>query len=233
MSLRDIVKPLVKRPLNAVGLDIVRLAPPPPPPAPERAFRFAPTEADRYLWLTSRGINTVVDVGAHEGEFAAKIHAILPRASIFSFEPLADAFGRLASNMAGVPNFRAFNCACGDSDAKQIIYRNEFTPSSSLLHMARLHKDAFPFTEGETAEEVEVRRLDDVLPDPELRDNLLIKIDVQGYETRVVAGAQRLLSRADLLIVETSFRVLYEGQSLFDDLYDLLRPKGFRYAGNW
>lgn len=135
--------------------------------------------------------------------------------------------------MGSAPNFRAYNYACGDENGTKIMYKNEFTPSSSLLQMARLHKDAFPLTEHETEEFIEVRRLDCVLSDVQLRDNILLKMDVQGYEMKVIAGADQLLSRAKLLIVETSFRVLYEGQSLFDDLYDTMRAKCFSYAGNW
>jgi FkbM family methyltransferase len=231
MGLRHVIKPLIKMPLNAVGLDLVRLGPPPPPPA--EVFKFAPEEEDRFLWLAAHDINTVIDVGAHTGEFAAMIHGILPRASILSFEPLAEPFRRLEANMRGVPNFRAFNYGCGDENARMQIRRNEFTPSSSLLHMTRLHKEAFPFTERETTEAVEVRRLDDALAGLTLRDNLLVKIDVQGYEMKVISGGERLISSAALLIVETSFQTLYEGQPLFDDVYDLLRQKGLRYAGNW
>lgn len=232
MSLQRIGKTLLKSPLNALGFDIVRLRPA-HTTQPTSAFQFAPSEKNKHLWLTSLNINTVVDIGAHEGEFAAKIHDILPTASILSFEPLTGPFNRLKENMRSVPNFRAYNYACGDENGTKTMYKNEFAPSSSLLQMAQLHKDAFPFTEHESEESIEVRQLDCVLSDVQLRDNILLKIDVQGYEMKVIAGADQLISRTKLLIVETSFRVLYDGQSLFDDLYDTLRAKGFSYAGNW
>ncbi len=36
-----------------------------------------------------------------------------------------------------------------------------------------------------------------------------------------------------MLIVGTSFRTLYEGQPLFDEIYGLLRQMGFKYVENW
>lgn len=60
---------------------------------------------------------------------------------------------------------------------------------------------------------------------------MLVKIDVQGYEDRVIRGGQRVISRAKVLIVETSFQTLYDGQPLFEDIYDTLLKMGFRYIG--
>jgi hypothetical protein len=39
------------------------------------------------------------------------------------------------------------------------------------------------------------------------------------------------LRRATVLIVETSFEVLYKDQPLFGDVYDLLRERGFVHMG--
>jgi len=232
MSLRNILKPLIKKPLNALGWDVIRLHTSVAYASAE-AFQFGPSEGNEVLWLSSRDINTVIDVGAHVGEFASTIHRILPAAAIVSFEPLEGSFRQLKANMKDVPNFKAFNCACGSNNASVDMYRNEFTPSSSLLHMAQLHKSAFTFTERETVEVVEVRRLDDVALDIDLKEDILIKIDVQGYEREVIRGGENLVSRAKMLIVETSFRTLYEGQPLFDEIYSLLRRMGFKYIGNW
>jgi methyltransferase FkbM-like protein len=110
--------------------------------------------------------------------------------------------------------------------------RNEFAPSSSLLPMTEAHKKAFPFTVQESCETVEVRRLDEIAGDLWLQDNILVKIDVQGYEDKVILGGERLIARAKLIVVEVSFQTLYEGQPLFDEIYRALTSKGFAYSGN-
>jgi len=182
-------------------------------------------------WIRGCDIQTVLDVGANTGQFASQIHALLPEARIYSFEPLADCYEQLVKRMAGVPGFRAFNLALGDSSGAGSMHRNEFSPSSSLLPMGDLHRQAFPFTERTRVQEIEIRRLDELEGDLEIVGNVLIKIDVQGAEDKVIRGGRRLMSRASVLIIETAFYSLYQGQPLFNDIYDMIRQDGFTFMG--
>src|SRR5829696_5035677 len=209
---------IVKRPLNLLGLDLVRYNP-----------RYSLGE---YAYVASLDIKTVIDVGAHTGEFARMIKGILREAAIFSFEPLKREFASLQQQMQNGAEFTAFNCAVGDRNETVEIHRSSYAQSSSVLPMAQIHKDAFPVSAGHTAETVEVKRLDDVLRDFELRPEILIKIDVQGYEDKVIAGAADTIDKAKAIIVEVSFRELYEGQPLFETIFELLSGNGFKYMGN-
>lgn len=210
----SVVKTCVKSLFRLCGLDVRRVPP------------FEP-----YDWLKGRNIHTVFDIGANVGQFASQIHRVLPDAMLYSFEPLEDCYNELLKKMGHLPTFRAFNFALGDRNGQAQIYRNDYTPSSSLLPMEELHKQAFPFTDHATLEKIEVRRLDDVVGDLEVNENVLIKIDVQGFEDKVILGGEKLLSRASVLVVETTFEPLYNGQPLFDAIYDLLRKRGFAYMG--
>jgi hypothetical protein len=98
--------------------------------------------------------------------------------------------------------------------------------------MTNLHREAFPQSGQETSEEITIRRLDDVLAPLKIDREILLKLDVQGYEDKVLAGSQEVLTRARALVIEVSFRKLYEDQPLFDDVYATLRAKGFAYQGN-
>ena len=214
----SILRAIVKRPLHLVGLDLVRYNP-----------RYAMGE---YAYVASLGIRTVIDVGAHTGEFARMISQVLPGAAIFSFEPLQKEFQRLqrlAQNGSGIT---AFNYAVGDKNETVEIHRSSYAQSSSLLPMAELHKEAFPVSANHTSETVEVKRLDDLLREFQLRPEILVKIDVQGFEDKVIAGAPETLARAKAVIVEVSFRELYEGQPLFDVIFGMLSERGFKYMGN-
>jgi FkbM family methyltransferase len=186
----------------------------------------------KYEWLRPYNIRTILDIGANIGYFSATFHKILPQAAIYAFEPLADCYKQLLKRMKKVPQFHAFNYALGDADSDAKIYHSEFSQSSSLLRMEELHKQAFPHTKKLTSEVVSVVRLDEISRDLDLIDNILIKIDVQGYENKVIAGGRQTFSRAKVLIVETSFQTLYREQVLFDAIYDLLKSLGFCYMGN-
>ena len=184
-----------------------------------------------FEWIRGYDIRTVLDIGANTGQFASQIHALLPNARIYSFEPLADCYGELVKRMGGVPGFRAFNLALGDTSGAGSMHRSEFSPSSSLLPMEGLHREAFPHTERTRVEKIEIRRLDELEGDMEIVGNILIKIDVQGAEDKVIRGGRGLMSRASALIIETGFYPLYLGQPLFNDIYDMIRRDGFIFMG--
>jgi FkbM family methyltransferase len=183
-------------------------------------------------WLRDLRFKTVFDVGANTGQFVGEARKIAPDAFIYSFEPLRACFEALRDGRRDDPRFRAFHVALGDEPGEVTMHRNDYSQSSSLLPMAELHKTAFPETRHSTPEKVEVRRLDDVAAELTLARPLLLKIDVQGFEAKVIAGATETLRSADVIIVETGVEALYEGQALFDDVYRMLYERGFRYRGN-
>ncbi|MGD0091357.1 MAG: FkbM family methyltransferase [Planctomycetota bacterium] len=183
-------------------------------------------------WLTSQGIATVLDIGAHTGLFSVTINTVFPKARIYAFEPQPDCFEKLQARLQGVPGCAALNVALGEQSGPVAFERSSFSPSSSCLRMAELHKTLFPHTARTQTASVAMERLDTVAQTLDIRDPVLIKMDVQGYEDRVLRGGAQTVQRARVLLVETSFLQLYEGQALFADVHDLLRGWGFRYAGS-
>lgn len=203
-----------------------------------RLFRLRAAGGDTVLfrrlnqpWLRALGLQSALDIGANVGQFALALQTILPEIRLYSFEPLPECFAQLQRRMAGARRFAAFNLGVGDRAGRLTFEQNEFTPSSSFLQMAEAHRTAFPFTRATQSVEVEVRRLDDLAAQLELREPFLVKIDVQGYEDRVLQGGEATLRRAEVILIETSFETLYEGQILFDGLYRRLVGWGFAYRG--
>lgn len=209
------VKTLTKAVFRFCGLDIRRIP------------QFEP-----YEWLKGMNIRTVLDIGANTGQFASQFHQLLPDATLYSFEPLEDCYNELLKKMGHVPNFRAFNFALGDKNGQAEIFRNDYTPSSSLLPMEDLHKQAFPYTKHATVQRINVKRLDDILGELDIVENVLVKLDVQGTEDKIIIGGEQLLSRTSIMVVEMSFKPLYRGQPLFDNIYEMLKQRGFVYAGS-
>ncbi len=214
-SLAFRMKDALKRMLSLVGLD-VRLA---------RPFK------GELAFLREMEIGTVLDIGAHAGEFASQIRRILPHATLHSFEPLPVPFALLCRTMRADPRFFAHNVAIGQCEGELEMFESSHTPSSSLLPMAPAHARAFPYTAQTTRRVARVTTLDSWSRSAELADPLMIKLDVQGYEDRVIAGGRATFGRAAILLVEVSFTELYVGQMLFDELYDTVRALGFRCRG--
>lgn len=191
---------------------------------------------DTYLslnepWFHNLEIKTVLDIGANIGRFSKTLNHLLPNAQIYAFEPLPKCFDQLNSLMAGCKNFKSFNIGLGEANDTLEIEQNDFSPSSSFLQMTKTHIDAFPFTSQKSIIEVPVRRLDDVMKDYILNKNIMIKVDVQGFEEKVILGGQNTFEQANLLLLELSYQELYYGQPLFGDIYNYVIQMGFKFHG--
>jgi FkbM family methyltransferase len=183
-------------------------------------------------WLVNLRPGTVLDIGANVGRFAITARKLFPGAHIYSFEPLADCLLQANRVMGGDRLFTGLNIALGAERCEATFHRNGASPSSSFLHVTGTHIAAFPGT-GETTEmTVAVVTLDDVAERLTFELPMFVKIDVQGFEDRVLRGGERTIRQASVVLVETSFETLYEGQALFDDIHQRLRSWGFEFRGN-
>lgn len=186
-------------------------------------------------WIRELDINTVLDVGANVGDFAKLAREVFPKAAIYSFEPLPDCFAQLRSALPGDTNFFPLETGIGRREETLDFYRSFHSPSSSFLKMEEFHKEAFPETkEGQAAEPLKVsaRTLDSLLVGKELKPNILVKIDVQGFELEAIAGATGTLNAAKIAILEMSFARLYDGQPMFHEVYEKMYSLGFRFHGS-
>lgn len=185
-------------------------------------------------WILDSNINTVIDVGANVGEFAKILRELLPDSKIYSLEPLPDCFQKLKEILPGDRKFMPMNIAAGSKSEILKFYRSYHSPSSSFLQMEEIHKQAFPFTmDGQSNEaiDVQVDSLDRIFSDIKLEGNILLKIDVQGFESEVLSGASNILSQTNIIFIEMSFVGLYKDLPLFHDIYTKLYDNGFRYKG--
>lgn len=188
------------------------------------------------LGLRGRDIRTVIDVGANEGQFARAISAFFPQASIYCFEPLETPFRQLSDWAATQEGrVRCFNVALGDTEGEVQMHRHDgHTASSSLLATTAHCHDIYPQTALESIASVKLTTLDRALADSAagMAGDILLKLDVQGFEDRVLRGGTKVLAQCSACILEVCLDSLYEGQADFFELVSLMQNAGFRYAGN-
>jgi FkbM family methyltransferase len=189
------------------------------------------TQQNWERWLRSLEIKTILDIGANQGQFALKALKIFGNITIHSFEPLNDCYEELLLLCERYPSLHAHHIAIGDNNEQSNIYRSSFAPSSSLLKMDERHKTLFPHSSGITEERINVSRLDDAVVDLELTPNILLKMDVQGYEDRVIKGGMNTFMLAKAVISEVNFDRLYKNQADFDTVHRLLHDLGFMFGG--
>jgi FkbM family methyltransferase len=178
-------------------------------------------------------IDVVLDVGANAGQFAHHLRRDLAfKGRIYSFEPLSVPFRRLQSRAAQDPDWHAFNFALGDVKGIATINVAANSESSSLLEMLPSHVEAAPQSKFVGTEDVDVRTLDAIFDDLcQPGEGVYLKIDTQGFEGRVLQGADRSLPKIDTLQVEMSLTPLYSNELTFGELYQLLLGKGYAMVG--
>ncbi|MEP7200681.1 MAG: FkbM family methyltransferase, partial [Chloroflexota bacterium] len=182
--------------------------------------------------LARQGIapRTVIDAGANVGQFAVAAAKLWPAVTVHSFEPNPASVARLRQNVSRLRSVAVYPVAVGDARGHVEFHVNSFSHSSSALRLTAAHRAVFPDAREQDSVNVEVVRLDDALADVELTPPVVLKLDVEGYEAKAIAGARRLLPRVSYVVVETCFEPLHEGQPTFGEIVALLNAEGFCFA---
>jgi FkbM family methyltransferase len=169
-------------------------------------------------WLAGQldlpGEAVVLDVGANIGQFCLATKLLWPGARVRSYEPDPEVAARLAANTKGLAGVETFAIGLGESSGKLPWHPHK----RSVLSSFRPRSDSLA---GDQGDEIllAVERLDSEAADLDRVD--LLKVDVEGYEYEVLAGAREVLKRTRWLLVETSL-VQDRGPSNLE-LFDVIR----------
>jgi FkbM family methyltransferase len=193
--------------------------------------RFHPL-ARRGRLIDSHGVGVVLDVGANTGQYGAELRGLLGyRGRIVSFEPLESAFAALERRTRHDPNWQAVHTAVGAAEGELEINVAGNSTSSSLLPMLALHEQTAPESRYVGKERVTVRPLDALAAEHfSPRDVVFLKIDVQGYEARVLDGAVQTLPRIEGIQIELSLTPLYDGAPSYLELCQRIEALGLHLA---
>ena len=175
-------------------------------------------------------ISVVFDVGANVGQFGLELLQDNFSGKIISFEPTIDAYFKLEKLSRKYPNWTVHErVALGERDgAVKINVAGNSAESSSVLDMGSAHKESAPYSKYVSKEDVKLITLDSVFSDyVTANDEVLVKIDVQGYEERVLTGAIDSIKKVRAVKLECSLVSLYEGDKTYEFYFDWLKKLGF------
>ena len=166
-------------------------------------------------------LRTVVDVGANVGQWSTMLLDLVTPEKLIIIEPQPAAFEKLEQQFGGRANVQLHCAAIGDAVGTTTLHVTRDTTGASVL----APRDEMRELVGgnwtvETQVEVPMTTLDILLQDPP--DVSLLKIDVQGFEKSVLAGAAATLQKSDFLLIELNYMPQYEGGSWFGELHEML-----------
>lgn len=168
------------------------------------------------------------DVGANAGQYGTTMRALGYTGRLVSFEPLTEAFEHLARTARRDPLWTVVNIGLGEAEATKTLNVSGNSQSSSLLAMLPTHLAADRDSAYIRTETVRISTLAAAIETHVThRDRLFVKIDTQGFERQVIAGAGPHLARVLGLQLELSLVPLYEGQALLEELVAQLRHLGY------
>jgi FkbM family methyltransferase len=169
-----------------------------------RLYFFGEYEPDlsRLFPTVVKPGDTVFDVGANAGYFSLLARDLGADAVAFEPNPVALALIR-RSLAADASRFTVIASACSDRDGTVTLYPHSLDstgmssvtkPGTCAVRVTTVTLDRFAESRGLTP--------------------TLLKIDVEGHELAVIAGAERILRTArPLAIVETAFRETFDVMS--------------------
>lgn len=180
--------------------------------------------------LTKLGFNCVLDVGANHGQFGMALRRMGYKGWIFSFEPIKANCEILENSAKGDSRWRVFPYALGASNGKLAIHVSELSAFSSFLPLEEESLKKFPDSRVARTEEVEVRRLDDIIGscvEGIESPRIYLKLDTQGFDLEVMKGAEGALQNIVALQTEVSFRSIYSGMPGYMESIKEFEARGF------
>jgi FkbM family methyltransferase len=163
----------------------------------------------------------IYDVGAYRGGWSRLAGEIFPSAAFVLFEANADNAVHLKAT-----GHRHFIVALAEADGEKSL----FLPRHADVTGASLYVENSTHYAGANllTRPVATARLDTLVAEHALPPPDLIKIDVQGAELDVIAGAARALGGCEALVAELALASYNRGAPLIADALPAIAQHGFR-----
>jgi FkbM family methyltransferase len=199
----------VKKAFGAVGLEVSRRH--------GHRMHLSMAEALQHLSGTGFRPDTVIDVGVGNGTF--DLYAAFPDATFLLIEPLKE-FRPALESIAQRYRASFVVAAAGREPGGTEIFVHRHLEGSSILRERGEQT-------GIVSREIPMVTIDDLCEERGLGGPSLIKVDVQGGELEVLAGAEGTLSTAEVVILEVSlFQFMQDGPE-FHDVVSSMKDRGF------
>ena len=177
-------------------------------------------DIEKLITLLIRPDDYFIDVGANIGLVSLLAASRLGKSGcLVAIEPNPTVFKRLTGHLRDnglLPTVTLLNIALGERSA------------TAFLHVAEGHTGTGTLTHGDAGIPVKVETAGEVIPAPADDQPVVIKMDVEGFECRALAGMSELLARVEVaVLIEISRDMLERIGDSSAALHDKLVNAGF------
>ncbi len=172
----------------------------------------------------------VLDVGAHTGEWSAAMLEACAEAGvadvrIHAFEPSRATFRRLEQRFAG------HRLADWLTLHRSALSRRPGTGRLHVVHQLAGSNSLYPACrkQPQAVEEVGLTTADAYAKEHGIERLALLKIDAEGHDPEVLAGAGELIGRRAVEVVQFEYNVRWvDARAYLRDAFELFEPAGYR-----
>ena len=170
-------------------------------------------------------IRVAFDVGANVGQSAIKYAEELPHADIYSFEPVKSTYKELVANTRHVPRIHPFNLGMGPKSGEAQIHINEL----SVMNSITLTREG----DQHRSESIQLDTITDFVASHDLPRVDFLKIDTEGFDLEVLAGAAPLLQQQKIHLIQCECEPFPRTKNFVSlgELADYLRTFGYHLFG--
>lgn len=188
------------------------------------------------VFLKRYDIQAVLDVGANKGGYGNFLRQQAGyQGKILSFEPVKKNFEVLQKQAENDPLWHLFNYALGNEESEKKINVMKSDDFSSFLTPTHdVIDDYVDYNVLDYVETVEIKKLDNVFNSLSVKhdlSNIHLKMDTQGFDLEVLAGANDSLKQISSLQSEVSVNRIYEGMPDYLESIAKLTDHGFELSG--
>jgi FkbM family methyltransferase len=155
----------------------------------------------RELLGVKVGSNLIaLDIGANIGNWTSSFSESFPKSQVIAFEPGASAFKLLSTRFKDNPNILCVNLGLSDRNEEVVLFSDSEASGLSSLHKRRLEHFSIIFDKEET---INVATLDSwIALNSNNLEPTIMKLDVEGHELSVLAGAHETLNKIQIVQFE-------------------------------
>ena len=185
-------------------------------------------------FLEDQSIKTVIDIGAHKGEFIKSVLNISSVINIEGFEPQKNIFEVLKKTFSTNKYIKLNNLAIADKTGKQIMKINKLSDTSTLneIDSDSLYfkfKSFLLYEKNSIISEQEVltTTIDLFFQNIKFSEKTLMKIDTEGYEYNVLMGSKNKIKEIKYILIENQFSKMYKNVN-FENCHQFLINHNFK-----